>query len=129
LLAVGERLTLVATVHPADVADKTVIWSSSDEDVAKVVNGAVTAISVGAAVITVAAKNSDKKATCVITVAKIMNMTTDISGEMTVSLAGSGEASIIWGDDTRETFLLSDTMKNYSHRYSDAIARTITGSK
>ena len=51
-----------------DATDKTVVWSSSDEKIAKVENGKVTAVAEGEAVITV--KAGDKTATCKVTVVK-----------------------------------------------------------
>jgi uncharacterized protein YjdB len=126
LLAVGESLTMVATVHPEDATDKTVIWSSSNNAVASVSNGKITAIADGKAIITVAARKGGKKATCTVTVAKIMTMTTDISGDMMISLAGSGTTTIDWGDDTHETFILSDSLIDYSHHYSDNDTSTVT---
>jgi uncharacterized protein YjdB len=46
-LTVGGTATLTATVAPADATDKTVTWSSSDDDVATVSNGLVTAKAAG----------------------------------------------------------------------------------
>lgn len=52
-LNIGETLQLEATVLPEDATDKTVIWNSSNEEVASVTeNGLVTAISQGSATIT-----------------------------------------------------------------------------
>lgn len=51
-LALGETSTLKATVLPADATDE-VVWSSSDETVATVDKGVVTAVAVGKADITV----------------------------------------------------------------------------
>ena len=65
-LAVGETATLTATVKPDNATDKNVIWTSSDESVAKVANGKVTAVKSGKA--TVTAKCGDKTAECVVTV-------------------------------------------------------------
>ena len=65
-LAVGETVQLTATVKPADATDKNVTWTSSDESVAKVVNGKVTAVKSGKATIT--AKCEDKTAECAVTV-------------------------------------------------------------
>ena len=56
-LAIGESATLTATVKPDDATDKTVIWSSSDESVARVDNGKVTAVNAGQAKISAAVGN------------------------------------------------------------------------
>ena len=65
-LAVGETAQLTATVKPDNATDKSVIWTSSDESVAKVDNGRVTAVKAGNATIT--AKCGDKTAECAVTV-------------------------------------------------------------
>lgn len=62
----GENVTLTATVKPDNAADKTLTWTTSDEDVATVANGVVTAVAEGDAVIT--AKAGDKTATCAVSV-------------------------------------------------------------
>ena len=58
-------VTLTATVQPDNTTD-TVAWSSSDESVATVNNGVVTAVANGTATIT--AKAGDQTATCTVTV-------------------------------------------------------------
>ena len=65
-LIAGESETLVATVKPSDVTDKTVTWSTSNASIATVENGKVTAIKEGEATITAAA--GGKAATCTVTV-------------------------------------------------------------
>lgn len=62
----GEMLT--ATVAPADATIKDLIWNSSDETVAKVVNGAVTPVGEGTAIITVTTKDGSYKASTTVTV-------------------------------------------------------------
>ncbi len=62
----GTTATLMATVTPEDATDKTVTWTSSNDEVATVNNGKVTAVSEGEATIT--AKAGDQTATCTVTV-------------------------------------------------------------
>ena len=62
----GETLTLTATVTPDDATDKSVVWTSSDETVATVTDGIVTAIKAGK--VTITAANGDNTATCEISV-------------------------------------------------------------
>ena len=65
-IAVGETLKLFATLE-TEGKDATVTWTSSDESVATVdMNGLVTAVGVGNAIITAAA--GDKTAECLLTV-------------------------------------------------------------
>ena len=68
----GQTATLTATVSPADATDKTVTWSSSNEAVATVNDGIVTAVATGEATIT--AKAGDKSATCAVTVPRSQEM-------------------------------------------------------
>ena len=46
-LVEGEEVTLVATLAPENATEKTVEWSSSDEKVATVKDGKVTAVAPG----------------------------------------------------------------------------------
>ena len=63
----GGSAVLTATVNPEDASDKTVTWKSSDENIATVVNGRVTAVGEGTATITVTS-NADKTKTASCTV-------------------------------------------------------------
>ncbi len=77
-LAVGETAQLTATVKPDDATDKNVMWTSSNESVAKVDNGKVTAVMSGNATIT--AKCGGKTAECVVTVSvPVSSITLDIT--------------------------------------------------
>ena len=68
-VAVGETITLIATVLPSNATDKSVEWSSNNPNVAKVENGKVTGIKAGKTTITVSSvENKDIEATCDVTV-------------------------------------------------------------
>ena len=65
----GETLTLTPTVLPDNATDKTVTWTTSDESVATVADGVVTAVAAGTATITATANDgSGVTATCAVTV-------------------------------------------------------------
>lgn len=70
-LYVGETAVITATVTPATLTDeeREVEWSSSDNSVATVENGVVTALKAGTVTVRVTSKNEESKyAECVITV-------------------------------------------------------------
>ena len=69
-LKAGETAQLTATVLPDNAADKTVTWTSSNEKVATVVNGKITAVAAGTATITATATAGGKSAACTVTVTK-----------------------------------------------------------
>ena len=66
-IIIGETATLSATVSPNNATDKTITWTSSDENVATVTNGNVTAVGVGSAVI-IATTSNGRTAMCTVTV-------------------------------------------------------------
>ncbi len=74
-LTEGDTFRLTAEVAPADVTDKTVTWTSSDEAVATVdASGLVTAVAPGSA--TVTASCGEASATCEVTVnARVIEVT------------------------------------------------------
>ena len=67
-VAPGGTITLTATISPDNAPDKSVTWSSDDESVATVVDGVVTGVAEGTAIITVTTTDGAKKATCTIIV-------------------------------------------------------------
>ena len=64
----GENLTLTAIITPSNATNKNVIWSSNNTSVATVVNGKVTALNAGTAIITATTEDGGKTAACEITV-------------------------------------------------------------
>lgn len=78
-LVMGESVTLTPTITPADARDKTVSWKSSDDAVATVKDGEITAHSSGSAVITVTTNSGARTATCQVTVLEKLIPITEIS--------------------------------------------------
>lgn len=72
--------TLSAVVTPADATNKTVNWSSSDETVATVVNGVVTPVGVGTAIITVTTTDGSFTASSVVNVSAPIPPVVDVTG-------------------------------------------------
>ena len=67
-LYVGEKVALNVYFTPNDATNKNVSWSSSDETVAKVTGGEVTAVKAGKAVVKAVAEDGGYEAKCEITV-------------------------------------------------------------
>jgi len=67
-LLTGDKATLTATVLPSNATDKTISWSSTNENVATVKNGKVTAIGAGQATIIVTTKDGGLTASCIVNV-------------------------------------------------------------
>ena len=64
----GTQETLTATITPSNATNKNVTWKSSNEAVATVKDGVVSAIAKGNATITVTTEDGAKTATCAVTV-------------------------------------------------------------
>ena len=76
-LDIGEDFTLTANIYPENATNKKVTWTSSNENVATVDEGKVTAVGGGKSTITVETEDGSFKAICNVTIASIL--TTDIT--------------------------------------------------
>lgn len=63
----GDVVSINATITPNNTTNKKITWTSSDNNLATVVNGKVTALKEGVVIITAKTSNS-KAATCIITI-------------------------------------------------------------
>ena len=109
-LKVGEDYTLTATILPNDATDKTIIWESSDETIATVVDGKVTAVSVGSTTIVVETPDGEIYAGCNVTVeAKVIPVESISLDKSTLNLTVGEEytltATILPDDATDKTII------------------------
>ena len=136
-LTEGESATLTATVEPENATDKAIVWTSSDNAVATVENGVVTAVKAGTATITAACGSA--KAECTVTV------TAAPAGPLSVKVgtaaypvkpidgqAGKYHAAVPYGSDVTVTidadasafFMITDAKGNYTDFYSNPFTAT-----
>ena len=90
----GDKLILSATISPSNATNKKITWSSSNQNVATVDNGNVTAVGVGSAIIGVKTSNG-KIATCQITVSNKEVLVTGVSLNKTSTSLNKGDKFIL----------------------------------
>ncbi len=78
-LELDKTATITATVLPSNASNKSVTWSSDDDEVATVVDGVVTPVKIGKAIITVTTVDGEFTATCVVTVIPTISEDADIA--------------------------------------------------
>ena len=108
--AKGQSSVLSVTVLPANATNKSVVWSSSNNDVATVdESGKVTAKANGTAVITAAAADGSG-------VKRFCSVTVEIENVETISLAGGkGQILSIWKEDFSENIDVSKVKFEYDN--------------
>ena len=111
---VGEKTSLGVIITPTNATFTDVVWTSSDESVATVKNGAVTAVSAGTATITAATSDGKLSVKCVIIVTD--GLLGDTNGDGKVNIA---DALMIARYDAKLT-TLNDTQLSVSDVNGDS---------
>ena len=92
----GTNSTLIATATPANHTDS-ILWKSSNTDVATVSNGVVTAKTKGVCTITAySSANENVKADCSVTVKEAVQLTGHTTSGLTLQLDRNGMSSNTW---------------------------------
>ena len=91
--AIGETLTLTATVEPSDATDKDVFWTTSNSSIALVEDGVVTGVITGSAVITVTTEDGSFSAQCKVDVLPAVVHVTSITLDKTKLVMDSGDSA------------------------------------
>ena len=119
-LKANETVTLTATVTPSTTTNKSVIWTSSDETVATVKDGVVTAHNVGTAnIIVTTTDGSNLSATCKVTV--VETLATGISLDKTTATLKASEIVTLTATVTPSTA----TNKNVTWSSSNETVATV----
>ena len=108
----GETLELKAMIEPADADDTVIIWTSSDENIAAVNSGVVTAVSVGDAIIT--AECGELKSECTVSVVSKVISVEKVSLDktnLTINKGGSAtlKATVYPSDATEKNVVWSSS--------------------
>ena len=121
----GDQTTLTATVNPSNATNKNVTWTSSDNAVATVANGKVTAVKAGTATITVKTEDGNKTATCTVTVtAKTYPVESVTLDKTSVELTEGAETTL-----TATVNPSNATNKNVTWTSSDNAVATVSNGK
>ena len=124
-LTEGDELTLTATVNPDNATNKNVTWSSSDNTVASVSNGKVTAMKAGKSTITVKTDDGGKTATCEVTVNSKVYPVTGVTLDKT-------SATLTEGDELTLTATVNPdnaTNKNVTWTSSNGTVASVSNGK
>ena len=120
-ITVGRSETLTATVLPANAANKSVSWSSSNPSVATVdSNGTVTAVADGTATITVTTADGGKTATCTVTA-----VTEQTYSYVLTDKLEAGKEYLIANGNSGSVYLLSNEAGG--SRQLNGVAATVSG--
>ena len=124
-LTEGDQTTLTATVNPSNATNKNVTWTSSDNNVATVANGKITAVKAGTATITVKTEDGNKTATCTVTVkAKTYPVESVTLDKTSVELTEGDEVTL-----TATVNPSNATNKNVTWTSSDSNVATVANGK
>lgn len=103
-LTAGHSAKLVATIGPASAPNKTVTWTSSDQDVAAVLDGTVLGIKAGTATVTATAADGSQTATCAVTVTGSLSHTYSQVLPAATALQDSLNAALASNDATQKAY-------------------------
>ena len=136
-LTEGESATLTATVEPENATDKAIVWTSSDNAVATVKNGVVTAVKAGTATITAACGSAKAECTVTVTAAPASPLSVKVGTaaypvKPVDGQAGKYHAAVPYGNDVTVTidadasafFMITDAKGNYTDFYSNPFTAT-----
>lgn len=85
-----QEKTLIATIEPENATDKTIVWSSSNENIMEVDNGKIICKNRGTAIIVATASNG-LKASCIVTINEIEAESIELNKDSMVLTLGNSD--------------------------------------
>ena len=136
-LTEGESATLTATVEPENATDKAIVWTSSDNAVATVENGVVTAVKAGTSTITAACGSAKAECTVTVTAAPASPLSVKVgtaaypvkpvdgqAGKYHVAVPYGNDVTVTIDADASAFFMITDAKGNYTDFYSNPFTAT-----
>ena len=115
----GGSSTLIATVIPENATNKNVIWTSSDNSKATVVDGVVTGVAEGSTTITATTEEGNFTASCVVNVASA-TLPAEYQAVEYIGSTGKGKGAIDTGYKPTSTTGMKVSISNVSAVSSDS---------
>jgi uncharacterized protein YjdB len=133
-ISVTEDFVLTATIYPENASNKTIIWTSSNEEVAIVdQEGNVTILSAGETIITATSEDGEKKATCRVIVepSNVTGVVLDVENlylilnetatlQATIIPAHASNKNMTWSSDNPNVATVDNTGKVTAVSVGDA---------
>ena len=140
-LTVGDKQQLTATVTPENADDKTVVWTSDNNDVVTVDEGMVEAVAAGEAIVTAAA--GGKTATCTVTVKsatvevdvsldqETLNLTVGETQQLTATVTpeNADDKTVEWTSDKPEVVTVNEEGVVTAVAAGEAVVTATVGGK
>lgn len=134
-ISVTEDFVLTATIYPENASNKTIIWTSSNEEVAIVdQEGNVTILSAGETIITATSEDGEKKATCRVIVepSNVTGVVLDVENlylilnetatlQATIIPAHASNKNMTWSSDNASVATVDNTGKVTAVSVGDAV--------
>ena len=125
---IGKTVTLTATVTPEDAYNKNATWSSNNESVATVVDGVVTGVTTGSAIITVTTEDGGYTDTCTVTVTAIPTYTVTYTDGVEDAVIFDDVVYTVESGSATPAFDGTPTRSGYTFAgWSPEVADTVTG--
>lgn len=138
IIYVGKSATITPTVSPSDAENQKLIWSSSDEKVASVTQGKITALHSGTAIITARSEDGNKVAFCIVRVLQgikeikldkldaVIDMKESVTVKAEILPQDADDKNIIWLSSDESIVKVIDGVISAQEKSGTAIIKAVS---